>query len=193
MGKYSIEEYKEEGRLDELFALLRRLVFHVFNCYPNFNLDEDDMLGMGHMAFMKAVKNFKTNDSTKFSTYFTCILINDIKMEMRYSRNRDKYYTTIHLNDVISTSDDGQELIVADTLGEGVFDESVCDRETLYHIIEKVKLTDKPRKVFVLRFVHGLTFAEVAKTLDMGLTNATKMYYVVIGKLKKLAKEEGLI
>lgn len=46
-------------------------------------------------------------------------------------------------------------------------------------------LTDEERQIAIYKFVHHLTFKQIAKILDLNMTRITQLYYASLKKIKK--------
>ena len=129
-----------------------RLVAHVAKKYKN-NLPQDELISVGSIGLLKAIKSFSYNKGSSFSTYATRCINNEILMLIRSDK---KYANQVYLEDVISTDKDGNEICLMEVLPEStdnIFD-VVHNKIAFEKIVGIIKecLTQRERQVIYMRY-----------------------------------------
>ena len=130
-----------------------RLVAHISKKYKNSNIDMDDLISIGSIGLMKAIKTFSYEKGNSFSTYASRCIENEILMTFRSDK---KNASAVYLDDIISVDKDGNNL----SLFEIIKDNSVCiesqvENSILYKKIEKLiqtKLSPRERDIIIRRY-----------------------------------------
>ena len=129
-----------------------RLVAFVARKYNIPQMDTEDMISIGTIGLIKAVTTFDIDKKTKFATYATRCIQNEIFMNLRRVKNKkqDKY-----LDEIVTYDANGHELSLLDTLGseKEELEEEVQlkeDIEILYDILGK--LDSKEQLILEYRF-----------------------------------------
>ena len=120
-----------------------RLVAHVVRKYTVPGYTADDLVSVGTLGLIKAVKTYKPDAKTPLSTYAARCIENEVLMLLRASR---KYRNDVSLSDPIGTDGDGNDISFQDILGtpeDMVEDEAIRSvnmqqvREALEHLPER--------------------------------------------------------
>ena len=161
----------DENARNELIEHNLRLVAHVVKKFNNCG-EADDLIGVGTIGLIKAIKSYNPDKNVTLSTYASRCIENEILMLLRSSK---KHLKTQSLEEVVASDKDGNELTFGDTLEDN--DESVDEiisRKYLMKDIKKIiaeKLTEREQIIINLRY--GLTGEppmpqrEVAKRLNI--------------------------
>lgn len=143
----------DESACNKLVEHNLRLVAHIAKKYHVTSLDQDDLISIGTMGLIKAVRTYKLSSGTSLATYAARCIENEILMALRASR---KYRDEVSLSDPIGTDRDGKDIDLIDVLGS---DPDLVEREvTTNTIMERVhrligtQLTDRERVVIKLRY-----------------------------------------
>lgn len=89
----------DEDALNKLVKYNLKLVLHeVYHRFQNLNYDKSDLVSLGTIGLMKAIKTFDVTKNFAFSTYATRCIDNEILM---LYRKLQKIKYTKSLNDVI--------------------------------------------------------------------------------------------
>lgn len=161
-----------------------RLVAHISKKYKNSNVDSDDLISIGSIGLMKAIKTFSYDKGNSFSTYASRCIENEILMTFRSDK---KNANTVYLDDVISVDKDGNNLSLYEILKDT--DTSVdlqIENKIIYKKIEKIiqeKLSYRERDILILRY--GL-MGKVPKT-QIELADELKISRSYISRLEKKA------
>lgn len=159
-----------------------RLVAHLSNKYKG-SADSDDLISIGSIGLMKAVKSFDYTKGNSFSTYASRCIENEILMMFRAEK---KHLQTVSLEDAIGSDKEGNEVNLLDVLAStedvSLLAEKNMLKQAMQELVEK-SLNQREQKIICMRF--GLcgyfphTQKEVAKKLGI-----TRSY---ISRLEKKA------
>ncbi len=161
-----------------------RLVAHIAKKYRNSNFDTDDLISIGSIGLMKAIKTFSYEKGNSFSTYASRCIENEILMTFRSDR---KNANAVYLDEVISVDKDGNNLSLYEILNDNEAPVDVqVENKLLYKKIEEIiikKLSGREREIIVKRY--GLA-GEIPKTQNELATemNISRSY---ISRLEKKA------
>ena len=140
-----------QGDLEARNVLIERnlrLVAHITKKYFSQTGDQEDLISIGTIGLIKAVESYDLGKKTKFSTYASRCIENEILM---YFRGRKKTAGDISLEEPLDTDRDGNSL----TLMELVSDEE--------DIISRLDIAIKAEK---LREVMGSGAALLIDAID---------------------------
>ena len=90
-----------------------RLVAHIAKKYKNSNIELEDLISIGSIGLMKAIKTFSYDKGNNFSTYASRCIENEILMTFRSDK---KNVSAVYLDDVISVDKDGNNLSLFEIL-----------------------------------------------------------------------------
>ena len=129
-----------------------RLIVHVARKYKVPGCTFDDLISIGAVGLIKAVRSYDMRTGTSLSTYAARCIENEILMSLRQSR---KQQSDISLNEPLGTDHDGNTVSFADLLGtppDQVEDE-VRRRITLSKVQRALPtLPERERTVLMLRY-----------------------------------------
>lgn len=156
-----------------------RLVAHIVKKYPH-TLEADDLISVGSIGLIKAVDSYKIDKGTKFSTYASRCIENEILMLIRSNK---RHKGVISLSSPCPGTSDDKELELEQMLQADLTDifdqvEQGCTVESIKRDIFK-ELKPMERKVIVERF--GLedgdakTQNEVAKQLKISRSYVSRI------------------
>lgn len=166
-----------------------RLVVHIAKKYRDSKVDQDELVSIGSLGLVKAIRTF---DGTKanFSTYASRCIANEILMYFRTEKKND---CTIPLSGSIGSDKDGNDIFLEDVLSDG--GDSVertafacTELEALGQKIEKL-LDKRERRVLSLRF--GLfgelphTQKETSKLLGISRSYVSRIECTALEKIRK--------
>lgn len=197
--KYYLERARQ-GDKDARDILIRhnlRLVVFIAKKYNNYP-DQDELISVGTLGLMKAIKTYSEGKGTQLATYASRCIENEILMTMR---SRKKLQSNVSLYENIGSDKDGNQLALIDVLCED--EESVYQnlenrllRENLVRLMKKY-LTDRERTVLTLRFgllTSGvaLTQQEVADRLKISRSYVSRIEKASLRKMKEGIVKERL-
>ena len=163
-----------------------RLVAHIAKKYKNSNIEIEDLISIGSIGLMKAIKTFSYEKGNSFSTYASRCIENEILMTFRADK---KNANSVYLEDVISIDKDGNNLSLYEILNDNA--ESVdtqVENKILYKKIETVintHLSAREKDIIIKRY--GL-FGKTPKT-QIELAEELNISRSYISRLEKKALE----
>ena len=194
-----LERAEEQRLIDRMFsgdqtaanALIEhnlRLVAHIAKKYAQPGADQEDMVSVGTLGLIKAVRTFKP-DAGRLAAYASRCIENEMLMYLRANR---KHRATLLLGDSLGTDGDGYELNLDKMLGTD--DNLVPDAAEV--AIESGRamrlmaraLDDREREVIVLRY--GLADGnprpqhEVGKRLGISRSYVSRIEKKALEKLR---------
>ncbi len=149
-----------------------RLVAHIIKkYYAACGADQEDLISIGTVGLIKAASTFDYTKGTKFATYASRCIENEILM---YFRSRRKSLQDVSISDPIDIDKDGNSLTLMDVMSEddNLIDQLDCKMkmEQLYRLLEE-KLSPRQREVLTCRYgLYGMrsqTQREVAALLGI--------------------------
>lgn len=167
-----------------------RLVAHISNKYKSNFSDADDLISVGSIGLIKAVRSFDPTRANNFSTYASRCIENEILMLLRTEK---KMSGDMSLETTIGTDKDGNDLSLSDILADDTFDpEGDTSRKLMIEKVEKVckKVLDD-RELFVMKHRFGLfkspilTQKEIAKVLNISRSYISRIEKTAIEKCAK--------
>ena len=183
--------YREKGdryARDQLIEHNLRLVAHIIKKYYSTVRDQDDMISIGKIGLIKAVATFDYTKGTRFATYASRCIENEILMHFRATK---KTAQDISISDPIDTDKEGNPLTLMDVIAE---DDTILDdldlkinSEKLYRYIREA-LDDREREIIEWRYGlvgDGLTQREVAKKLNISRSYVSRIEKKALAKLKR--------
>lgn len=170
-----------------------RLVAHIIKKYYSSTNDQDDLISIGAIGLIKAVESFDYQKGTRFATYASRCIENEILMHFR---NLKKTASDVYIGDTIDTDKDGNSLSFFDILAD---DNNLADSidlklhsEQLYLAVNKV-LSQRERKVILLRYgLYGnrpMTQKETAKELNISRSYVSRIEKKALSLLRQEMKE----
>ena len=102
-----------------------RLVAHIVKKYYALPGDQDDLVSIGTIGLMKAVDTFDSARRTRFSTYASRCIENELRMQFRRER---KTGGTVSLQETLE-SDEASSLTLADVLQDSFCMEEACEKQ----------------------------------------------------------------
>ncbi len=165
-----------------------RLVAHIVKKYHSSGVDPDDLISIGTIGLIKAVSGYSNKKQTKFATYASRCIENEILM---YFRSLKKTTQDIYISDPIDTDAEGNSLslmdIVADERSVAEDIEEKLLNEKLYKYIGE-SLTPRERIIVKLRYgLCGgvpLTQNEVASRLKISRSYVSRIEKKALQKLR---------
>jgi len=181
----------EEAR-NKLIEHNLRLVAHVVRKYDSSGEDMEDLISIGTIGLIKAIKTFNEERGVRLATYAARCIENEVLMHLR---NIKKVKQEVSLYDPIGHDKEGNEISLIDIL---TTDNEIIDLLEAKLQEEKIRgkmgiLTRRERQVIEMRYglFTGLkeTQREIARKLGI-----SRSYVSRIEKraLKKLIKEINL-
>jgi len=166
-----------------------RLVVYISKKFENTNIDIEDLISVGSIGLIKAVKSFDADKNIKLATYASRCIENEILMHLRKTK---KIKTEMSLDEPLNSDLEGNELLLADILSTDydiVFKsvEKEVEKDLLWQVI--LKLPKREKEIMLMRF--GLfgseekTQKEVADMMQISQSYISRIEKKILSKLKK--------
>lgn len=165
-----------------------RLVVYIARKYESTGVNIEDLVSIGTIGLIKAVKTFNPQRKVKLATYASRCIENEILM---YLRRQARLRQEVSFEEPLNTDWDGNELLLSDVLGTEAdvtsrrLEEEV-DRKILRLALER--LTGRERIIMELRFgLYGeeKTQKEVADLLGISQSYISRLEKRIIKRLQK--------
>lgn len=166
-----------------------RLVVYIAKKFESPSANVEDLISIGTIGLIKAVKTFRPERNIKLATYASRCIENEILM---YLRKTSQLKNEISIDDPLNVDWDGNELLLSDILGSdqnavnvGLEDE--VEQDLLRSAVSR--LAPREREIMQLRF--GLncsrehTQKEVADTLGISQSYISRLEKRILSRLKK--------
>lgn len=180
-----------------------RLVAYIVNKnYPEHTRgsqqDADDLISIGTIGLIRAAETFDYNKGSRFSTYASRCIDNQIKMHFRKIKRQ---LTEVYINEPLETDSEGNTLTIADILSSGVNIEEETElrinSQKLYKFIAE-ELDDREREIICKRYGirdgrgyagKTLTQREIAKELGISRSYISRIEKKALEKLRARFEE----
>lgn len=129
-----------------------RLIVHIARKYKVPGCTFDDLISIGAIGLMKAVRSYDMDTGTSLSTYAARCIENEILMSLRQSR---KQQCDVSLDEPLGTDSDGNAVCFSDLLGTppDLVEDEVRRRVTLDMVQSALPtLPERERLVLMLRY-----------------------------------------
>ena len=161
-----------------------RLVAHIIKKYYTQSVDQDDLISIGTIGLIKAVDTFDPARASKFSSYASRCIENELRMELRRTRREG---TQISLQEPLEGG--SGQLTLADTLPDPAVMEDDCERRAdaarLRRLVQA--LPERERRLITWRYgLDGApprTQQQVAARLGVSRSYVSRLEKRVTGQL----------
>lgn len=187
----------KEGDMAAQEILIRknmRLVAHMVKKYTSSDVETEDMISIGTIGLIKAIKSFDMDKGSRFATYAAKCIDNELLMALRSNKKRSR---EVSLNEPIGTDKEGNEISLIDFLESS--DGDICEMVELKHEIKwlsdaiQERLNPREKQVIALRYgLYGgveLTQIEISKLLGISRSYVSRIEKKALGKLREGHKE----
>ncbi|MGI6038508.1 MAG: RNA polymerase sporulation sigma factor SigK, partial [Limnochordia bacterium] len=184
----------DEGARQILIERNLRLVAHIVKKFANTAEDNEDLISIGTIGLIKAIRTYDSGKQTRLATYAARCIENEILMHLRSNR---KSRGEILLQDPIGSDKEGNEISLLDILSS---DMDVAERVEMKvdgeNLRQKLKgLSARERKVLELRYglIDGIaqTQREISKTLGISRSYVSRIEKRAISKLQEEMIADG--
>lgn len=189
-----LKEGNEEAR-NKLIEHNLRLVAHVVRKYESSGEDMEDLISIGTIGLIKAIKTYKDDKGVRLATYAARCIENEVLMHLR---NIKKVKQEVSIYDPIGYDKEGNEISLIDIL---TTDNEIIDMVEAKIQEEKIRgnmdvLTKRERQVIEMRYglFSGLkeTQREIAKKLGISRSYVSRIEKRALKKLIKEITIEGI-
>lgn len=186
---FARKEEGDETARNKLIEHNLRLVAHISKKYYSTTNDQDDLISIGTIGLIKAVNTFSYDKNTRFATYASRCIENEILMHFR---NVKKTAGDVYISEPIDSDSDGNSITLMDIFAD---EESLIDNldlkmqaQKLYKYIEE-DLEEREKLIIELRYGLGgsraLTQREIAKKLSISRSYVSRIEKKALSKLYK--------
>ncbi len=179
----------DEAARTKLIEHNLRLVAHIVKKYYSNSNEQEDLISIGTIGLIKAVSTFDYTKGTRFATYGSKCVENEILMHFRTLK---KSAGDIYFDEPIDTDKDGNQLTLMDIISEDIeiidkIDISIKSGQ-LYSFLPKC-LDEREREIITLRYgLYGetpLTQREIAKKFGISRSYVSRIEKKALEKLKE--------
>ncbi len=172
-----------------------RLVAHMVKKYTSSDMEQEDMISIGTIGLIKAIKSFDPDKGSRLATYAAKCIDNELLMQLRSNKKRSR---EVSLNEPIGTDREGNEISLMDFLE--------CENSDVYHLVlfnQEVewlrkaiesRLEEREHKVIALRYgLYGtreMTQMEIARMMGISRSYVSRIEKKALGKLRIEGMEE---
>ena len=168
-----------------------RLVVYIAKKFDSCQTATEDLVSIGTIGLMKAVRTFDPNKNIKLATYASRCIENEILMHLRKVSNMK---TEMSFDEPLSVDWDGNELLLSDILGteEDVIYKDMEDeveKDLLKNAVSR--LSPRERKIVELRYGlkrrdgAEMTQKEVADLMGISQSYISRLEKKIMMRLKK--------
>lgn len=169
-----------------------RLVVFLSKKYENTGLELEDLVSIGTLGLIKAVKTYRLDKNIKLATYASRCIDNEILM---YLRKNKKRRSEISLEDSLSYDPEGNELRLEDILGteDDVVTKNIEQEQEKKLLMKEINdLNERDRKIMIMRYglfnTKEVTQKDVAEMLGISQSYISRIEKKVIKNLKEVIK-----
>ncbi len=166
-----------------------RLVVYIAKKFESPSCSSEDLISIGAIGLIKAVRSFDPNKNIKLATYASRCIENEILM---YLRKASSQRTEISIDEPLNTDRDGNELLLSDVIGsdeESITEKLQRDCEQRSLMEEIAKLSPRERQIMELRFGlkdgKELTQKEVADRIGISQSYISRLEKKIIKNIRK--------
>ena len=169
-----------------------RLVVFLSKKYDNTMYDLEELVSIGTIGLIKAIKTYKLDKNIKLATYASRCIDNEILMFLRKNKKR---LSEVSFEDSINFDSEGNELHIEDVFGteDDLLEKTIVNKDNKVLLEEYVNnLSNRDRDIIVRRYgLFGkkeLTQKELADKMDISQSYISRIEKKIIKKLKNLMK-----
>lgn len=193
--KEEFEKYKngDMSARDRIIEHNLRLVAHIAKKYYNNAQDNDDIMSVGTIGLIKAVQSFSYDKNTRFSTFASRCIENEILMSFRKQRGTE---STVYLEDNLELNNDASKLTLKDSLQDDFDLQEYCENEdSKQRLLSFIatSLDGRERQIIVLRYGIGgnepLTQQKVCEILGISRSYVSRLETRALAILREKMQE----
>ena len=174
---------------NQLIEHNHRLVAHIIKKYYAAAGDQDDLISIGVIGLIKAIRTFDPSKNTRLATYAARCVENEIFMHFRTLR---RVSCEVSLSEPIDTDCEGNTLELMDILSseEDMFENLLkSDKIALLRAYLQSELDAREREIMILRYGlnerRPLTQRETAERLGISRSYVSRIEKAAIEKLRQ--------
>ena len=182
---------KEGGSQEAITKLIEhnlRLVAFIAKKFESSKIEYEDLISIGAVGLIKAVKTFKPDKNIRLATYASRCIENEILMQIRKT---SKVKNDISVDKTLREDFDGNQLVLSDILpsDEDIVSQAVdepADRAIVHQLI--AKLGEREQEIMILRYgllgQEELTQREVADKLGISQSYISRLEKRILKEMK---------
>ena len=168
-----------------------RLVAHIIKKYYGNSAEQDDLISIGTIGLIKAVSTFNYGKGTRFATYASRCIENEILM---YLRRNNKTRMEVSIDEPLNVDWDGNELLLSDILGteeDAIYKDLENEAEKKVLIRAIGRLSGREQMIIRMRFGLGTedgeekTQKEVADMLGISQSYISRLEKKIMQRLRR--------
>lgn len=186
---FKLLETDEKKARELLIVHNLRLVVYIAKKFESTGVGIEDLISIGSIGLIKAVKTFCPDKNIKLATYASRCIENEILMFLRKST---QHRNEISIDEPLNIDWDGNELLLSDILGteddtvnKGI--ESEVEKQLLLEEIEK--LNSREKQIMQMRFglINGreMTQKQVADVVGISQSYISRLEKRIIKSIRK--------
>ncbi len=186
---FKLFETDEKKARELLIVHNLRLVVYIAKKFESTGIGMEDLISIGSIGLIKAVKTFRPEKNIKLATYASRCIENEILMFLRKS---SQYRNEISIDEPLNIDWDGNELLLSDILGtdedtvnRGI--ESEVEKQLLMREIDRLEPREK--QIMQMRFglVTGkeMTQKQVADTVGISQSYISRLEKRIIKSIRE--------
>ena len=166
-----------------------RLVVYIAKRFDNTGIEMEELISVGSIGLIKAVKSFNADKKIKLATYASRCIENEILM---FLRKMVKTRSEVSLEEPLNVDWEGNQLVLSDILG--------TDGDMLYKEMENnveneilrdlyLKLDERDQKIMGMRYgLYGIeekTQKEIPDMMHISQSYISRLEKKILSKLRK--------
>lgn len=183
-------ELGDDSVREKLITHNLRLVVYIARKFENTGVGVEDLVSIGTIGLIKAVKTFRPAKNIKLATYASRCIENEILM---YLRKTSPLKNEVSIDEPLNVDWDGNELLLSDVLGSepDIVNKELEIEDEKNLIIKTIDALDTREKtIMYMRFGIGdtkeYTQKEVADILGISQSYISRLEKRIISRLKKV-------
>lgn len=166
-----------------------RLVVYIAKRFDNTGIDIEELISVGTLGLIKAVKSYNSEKKIKLATYASRCIENEILMFLR-KMVKTRYETS--LDEPLNVDWEGNKLLLSDVLGtdgDQVYKdmESSLEKTTLKELFSKLNKRD--RTIICMRYgLYGTqerTQKEIADMMNISQSYISRLEKKIVDRLRE--------
>ncbi len=180
----------DEKKARELLIIHNlRLVVYIAKKFETTGIGIEDLVSIGTIGLIKAVKTFCPDKNIKLATYASRCIENEILM---FLRKASQYKNEISIDEPLNIDWDGNELLLSDVLGT---DDDIVNKGIEMEVEKQIlrqeinKLDEREKMIMQMRFGlitgHEMTQKQVADKVGISQSYISRLEKRIIKNIRK--------
>ena len=179
----------DEEAKNKLIEHNLRLVVYIAKRFDNTGIDIEELISVGTLGLIKAVKSYNLEKKIKLATYASRCIENEILM---YLRKMVRIKSEVSLEEPLNVDKEGNKLVLSDVLGtdsDMIYKdvEARIENDILRELYNKLDARDK--EIVGLRYgLYGMeekTQKEIADMMNISQSYISRLEKRILTKLRK--------